>query len=286
MTTQEHAFTLDGFLLGGVDGSGVEWTVRSFDGWLDAPPMRTNRQPRAQQAGSWPATGHAAERLVEFTGLAICPDTHAMEDAARRLNAVLARGQVGPLSGSSRYGTLSTQVAVEEAPIFRTLSDRIGSYTVTVAASDPLLYGPPTFATASLASSTPGAGRQWPRVWPTDWGVPPGVTPGAVTIPNAGTAAYWPRLRIDGPVLNPVVTLVETGAWVRYSGDLLAGQWLDMDMASRRVLLQGQVSVRERVTSSGNWLAIPVSGGSIAWTADTADPAAVLSVWGYERAVS
>ena len=57
-------------------------------------------------------------------------------------------------------------------------------------------------------------------------------------------------------------------------------------MANRRVLLQGQVSVREKVTSSGNWLAIPIGGASIVWTADTADPAALLSVWGYEKAVS
>ena len=124
-------------------------------------------------------------------------------------------------------------------------------------------------------------------MWPTDWGIPEGVTPGAVSVPNAGTAAYWPRLRIDGPVLNPVVTLMETGAWVRINGAILAGQWVDMDMANRRVLLQGQVSIRHwPVTFSGNWLAVPVGSGSITWTADTADPAALLHVFGHERAVS
>ena len=166
------------------------------------------------------------------------------------------------------------------------LSGRHAAWSVTLAAPDPLLYGPPTYGSAGLASATPGAGLLYPLAYPLDYGLPPGVTPGAVSVPNAGTAAYWPRLRIDGPVLNPVVTLVESGAWVRYNGSLLAGQWLDWDMANRRVLLQGQVSVRQRVTSSGNWLAVPVGGGSVVWTADTADPAALLSVWGFERAVS
>lgn len=286
MSTQEHTFTLDGFLLTGVDAEGVEWTVAPTEGWHDGAPQRTNRQPKAQQPGSWPATGQKGERIVRLNGLATAPSVDVLEGAGRRLAAVLAGGQMGPLVGSSTYGTLSTQVQLEDAPTFRPLTDKTAAYTIAVAASDPLLYGLPTFATASLASATPGAGLQWPLSWPLDWGIPPGVTPGAVSVANAGTAAYWPRLRIDGPVLNPVVTLVETGAWVRYNGSLLAGQWLDLDMANRRVLLQGQVSVRQRVSSSGNWLAIPVGGGSITWTADTADPAALLSVWGYERAMS
>jgi hypothetical protein len=105
-------------------------------------------------------------------------------------------------------------------------------------------------------------------------------------VANAGTAPYWPRLRVDGPVTNPVVTLVESGAWVRFTGSLLAGQWLDLDMVNRRVLLQGQVSVRQNVSSSGDWLSVPPGGGSVTWSADTADPAALLSVWGYEMAVS
>jgi len=80
--------------------------------------------------------------------------------------------------------------------------------------------------------------------------------------------------------------MVETGAWVRYGGPVLTGQYLDFDMANRRVLLQGKVSVRPQVSSSGDWLAVPVGGGSVAWTDDGGDPAALLSVWGNEGAWS
>jgi len=110
------------------------------------------------------------------------------------------------------------------------------------------------------------------------------VTPGAVRVSNAGKAAYWPTLRVDGPSPNPTVSLVETGAWVRYGGTLLAGQWLDFDMANRRVLLNGQVSVRQLVSFSGDWLCVPPGGGSVAWTDDGGSSAALLSVWGTEGA--
>ena len=82
------------------------------------------------------------------------------------------------------------------------------------------------------------------------------------------------------------MTLVESGAWVRFTGSLLAGQFLDLDMANRRVLLQGQVSVRQSVSSAGDWFSVPPGGGSVTWGADGSGPDALLSVWGYEMAVS
>src|SRR5665647_816810 len=279
-------FTVADFALSGVDVLGVKWTTTTVRGWHGGPPMRSARQAKSQRAGSWPSQGHSGERIVTLTGVARADNTAAIEAAGRQFAAVLADGGAGDLVGVSDYGVLTAVVALDDEPSFELISGRHATWQLTLAAPDPLLYGPPTYGSASLASATPGAGRVWPRVWPTDWGIAPGVTPGARSVPNAGTAAYWPRLRIDGPVLNPVVTMVETGAWVRYNGSLLAGQWLDWDMANRRVLLQGRVSVREKVTSSGNWLAVPIGGASIAYTADTADPAARLHVFGHERAVS
>jgi len=73
---------------------------------------------------------------------------------------------------------------------------------------------------------------------------------------------------------------------MRYGAVLASGQWLDIDLANRRVLLQGQVSVRHNVTFYGDWLAVPPGGGSIVWTADVGDPAALLSAWTYEGAWS
>jgi len=46
------------------------------------------------------------------------------------------------------------------------------------------------------------------------------------------------------------------------------------------------VSVRQSVTFYGDWLSVQPGGGSITWTADSADPAAKLSVWGREGAWS
>ena len=165
------------------------------------------------------------------------------------------------------------------------LNELMFTWSVLVFAPDPLLYGTPSYGSANLTGGV-GTGLAYPLVYPRDYGVVAGQTPGSVVVPNGGTAAYWPRLRIDGPVPNPVVTLNETGDWVRFNGTVSKGQWLDFDLGARRVLLNGQVSLRQFVTSSGRWLMVPPGGGSISWAADAADPSASLSVWSYEGAWS
>lgn len=190
--------------------------------------------------------------------------------------------------GVSEALTLSGAAQIEDTPTSALVASdsrtvRQATWQVSVKLPDPLLYGPPTFDSTGL-SGVAGTGRAWPRVWLRDWGVLPGQTPGSIAVPNGGTAPYWPVLRIDGPVPNPVITLNETGDWIKYAGTVRAGQWLDIDCANRRVLLNGQVSQAARVTFSGRFLAVPVGGGSLSWNADGADPDALLSVFGREGA--
>ena len=285
MSNWPNTVTLGGVLLDVDDGTSFRVT-EDIPGWDDAPAIRDGLTSKAQQDGAWDGTGFDDARVVALAGLVDEATPQAAYAVLRALSALRPQSVHELVVVNAAIGSLSAMVRVTVGVKPAWIGDTAFEYTMTVTAPDPLKYGPPTFATANLSTSTPGAGKVYPVAYPVDYGIAPGVTPGAVSVANAGTAAYWPRLRILGPVTNPVVTLVESGAWVRYTGSLLAGQWLDLDMANRRVLLQGQVSVRQNVSSSGDWLAVPVGGGSVAWTDDGGDPAAKLSVWGYEGAFS
>ena len=285
MSIWPNTVTLGGVLLDVDDGTSFR-AVGDIPGWDDAPDIRDGLTAKAQQDGAWDGTGFDDARVVDVDGLVDEATPQAAYAVLRQLQALRPQSVQELVVVNAAIGSLSalTRVTVGVKPVW--YGDCAFEYTLTVTAPDPLKYGPATYGTATLSASTPGAGRVWPRVWPTDWGIPAGVTPGAVAVANAGSAAYWPRLRIDGPSLNPTVSMVETGAWVRYGGSLLAGQWLDLDMANRRVLLNGQVSVRQFVTSSGDWLAVPPGGASITWTDDSGSAVALLSMWGSEGAYS
>ena len=265
------------------DDDGDFRVVEKLSGWSGGAQVRSALKARAQQDGDWDATGLSGSRLISVEGFVSRGTATDAASTADQLSALHPRSAYEFVVDSDAVGTMSSMVRVTGAPVIDWVDDFSFTYSVQVTAPDPLKYGPETFASTGL-SGVSGTGRAWPRAWPRDWGVPAGQTPGAIAVPNAGTAAYWPTLRIDGPVDTPVVTLNETGDWVRYNGILAVGQYLDIDCANRSVLLNGFVSQAPKVTFSGRYLAIPVGGGSLSWNANSANPAALLSVTAREGA--
>lgn len=262
---------------------GGRFRLLELDGWLSVGQSR-NRESKSQQAGAYDSTGYVAALPITARG-------EAFYSPAASAQAALERRELVALAGGGRY-----EMTVVDASGLRSRVVECDSFTVTprtqwmyewafsATAVDPLLYGPVAFSQTGLSSAAGGTGLTFPLSFPLSFGVAGGVTPGVVPVANAGTSSYFPRLRIDGPVTNPVVTLAETGDRVKFTGTVAAGQWLDVDCARRRVLLNGVVSMRHKVSFTGAWLAVPVGGGTVSWTADTADPAASLSVWSYEGA--
>jgi hypothetical protein len=282
-TEQAHAFTLAGTQLTGTDVYGCLWTVETIDGWFDGADIRTDSTPKAGQDGNWLGTPLRSGLHPVLRGKVFAPSTTALELAARRLSAILT-SVTGTLSGISDAGEYTTTVQLADRPLFQPLSDIAAVWQLSLESTDPRLYGTALFYSTNLGTTGGGTGLPYPLAYPLDYGLAPGVVPGTLFLPNTGTISYPPRLRIDGPVTNPIVTLAETGDWVKYTGTIPDGSHLDLDAATRRVLLNGSVSHDYLVTYSGSWLAVPVGGGSLTWTADTADANALLSVWAYQGA--
>lgn len=286
--TGPNAITLGGFDMAYRDtGTNAGVDVSDIAGWFDLPEVRSSIMDRPAASGGLDGKPLYSSRVITLSG-ALTGATQGDAIAARdTLAGILYAGELITLTvDHDEVGELSVAVrpsgGINFAPAGGSTSME---FSITLTAPDPLKYGAESFASTDLSGQV-GTGRQYPLAYPLDYGVPQGQTSGAISVRNVGTAPYWPRLRIDGPVTNPVVTCNETGDWIRYEGSLLSGQWLDIDLGDRRVLLNGQVSVRQNVTSSGGWLFVPPSGASISWAADTADPAALLSVWSYEGAWS
>lgn len=286
MTGWRRAVAVGSFV---ADLDGSDFRVSRLTGWEGSASVRAEFENKAQQNGAWPSTPYYGPRVMQLAG--------DIEQASRvEAMAILDEINAIPLAYPVLMLVDDPNVGVRQAMVQR--SSEVAeewrspvrfSYTVSLTAVDPLKYGPEAFAQTTLAATGGGAGLVYPLAYPLDYGLAPGVTPGAITVANAGTASYFPRLRIDGGTLgvtNPVVSLVETGDFIRFNGTVGPGQHLDINWGlPRRVTIgDNPVSMRHKVTYSGNWLAVPVGGGSIAYSADDADPAAVLSVWSYEGA--
>lgn len=287
MTTWRRAVAIGTFVADS-DGSDFRAT-QSLAGWEDSAPVRLDVQDRAQQDGGWDAPGTYGARVISHQGVVQQASRAAALAVLDDLQALTPHTVHEFLVDDPFLGVRSAMVRVMTGATVEWSAPNRFRYSIQLLAPDPLKYGPEVFEQTSLTATGGGAGLAYPLAYPLDYGLAPGVTPGAITVANAGTASYFPRLRIDGGTLgvtNPVVTLVETGDVVRFNGMVAPGQHLDINWGvPRRVTLgDNPVSMRHKVTYSGNWLAVPVGGGSIAYSADDADPAALLSVWSYEGA--
>lgn len=267
------------------DGSDFRAT-QSLAGWEDSAPVRVDIQDRSQQDGGWDAMGNYGARIISHEGVVEQPSRAEALVVLDALQALAPHTTHEFLVDDPNIGVRSATVRVMQGAAVEWAAPHRFRYTIQLVAPDPLKYGPAVFATTTLAASAGGTGLVFPLAFPLDFGVPPGVTPGAIALANAGSASYFPRLRIDGPVTNPVVMLVETGDFVRFNGTVAAGQHLDINWGvPRRVTIgDNPVSMRHKVTYSGNWLAVPAGGGSLTWSADSFGDGHQLSAWGYEGA--
>lgn len=284
--TGPYSVILGGFEMAYRDtetNAGVD--VSDIAGWFDLPDVRSSIVDRVGTSGGFDGKPLYSSRVITLTGTLTGATQGEVIATRDTLAGILYTGDLITLTvDHEEVGELSVAARPSAAPNFAPAGGSTSmDFSITLTAPDPLKYGSLVFGSTDLSGQV-GTGLVYPRVYPLDYGVPQGQTPGSVPVGNTGEVAYWPRLRIDGPVTNPVVTCNETGDWVRYNGTVLAGQWLDILAADRRVLLNGVVSVRQNVTSHGSWLFVPPSGASFSWAADTADPAAALSVWSYEGA--
>jgi hypothetical protein len=103
------------------------------------------------------------------------------------------------------------------------------------------------------------------------------VTSGRATITNAGTKDAGLTLRVDGPVVEPRISLLTDAGTttLRLWLTLTAGQWVDIDTAARTVYLNGTASRRGQ--ASGGWPVLPSGTAELAFDASAYDPAAALT---------
>lgn len=263
----------------------------SLAGWGDAPPIRLAADDRTQQHGGWDASGFFSARVINYQGSVSQSTREAALERVDELQALWPTSLQMFSVIDPFIGVRSAMVRVLQGAAIDWVNPTTFRYTMQLRAADMLKYGDAWYDFTTLASAAVGTGRVWPRVWPRDWGVPAGATPGSVSVPNAGKAPYWTRLRIDGPVTNPVIRVQETGDSLRLiqpDGDdvtISAGQWFDIDSGERHVTFGANADdVRYLADVTGTWLAVPPGGATFTFEADGGTTDTTLSVYGYEGA--
>lgn len=104
---------------------------------------------------------------------------------------------------------------------------------------------------------------------------------GQASIVNLGDEYAAPRYRIDGPITNPTIRNGTTGEELRLLYTLAAGEWLDIDVRLKTVLLGGAADRYRAVQFPGSkwWKLAPGSNDVRLLATSYSTPAALTVYW-------
>lgn len=266
----------DDVVLGQFDAAGVKWSINKFDGYDGSPGSTVDLTQRARGHGATASEAYLTARYMTIEGKIRAQSLDALEQAAKQLTRAV-KLDLFQMLVSEKRGVKQLMVRRKGDVVVDPITDTIATYSLLLAADDPLKYGDLVTATTLLPSSTGGMVR--PSTWPRTW---TGVSNnGVIRVNNAGDeqAPVW--LRIDGPIPAGGWTITHQGKeqalTFASSLALAAGEFVTVDMENREVLAQGQAPRAGYVTSRG-WFDLDPGDNDIAFSAANFSPTAQLTV--------
>ncbi|MDG4796220.1 hypothetical protein [Micromonospora sp. WMMD1082] len=248
-----------------------------------------NCQVRAEQGGdrawahgSWSGVEWQAERVVPINILIDvgANDIAATIEARHALAAAFRASHVDlPLTfalGGREYLLWGRPRMVE--PTMDLLG--VGKAWVRAAfvALDPMIYSATEHEVGPVSLPTWSGGLTVPLTVP--FTVPATQVGGLDDLSTAGTVEVGLRLRVDGPVPQPRITITDPdGAATTLRVDITvpSGQWLDIDTQARTVLLNGDPAASRRGQAVGEFPLLQLGTSQLRFAA-AEEAAGTLSV--------
>lgn len=265
--------TIGDVTLGETDSFNVEWYFLDLDGW-EPPDSTVQMTQRAGADGGWGSPAFAQSGAFTITGAAVAPDRPTLIAAQDRLvgAASIAAQQISVTTGgATRYSVAQRQAR----PQFTQTGDVYTQFALSFVAEDPRKFATDLTGTTALPAST--GGLTIPFTVP--FAINSTVISGIVALTNPGNANGPVKIRINGPVTGPQITHVASGAQLIFASsyNLLAGNWLEIDMDARTVLENGQAERLLYVNEYG-WSSFEPGGNEWAYTAISYNSSTTMQV--------
>lgn len=271
---------LGDMLFNTIDETGTVWTITDIDGWWTIPESEIPSSERSREEnGSYDENGRYLSRSLVLSGVFLPSSIDQLEasrsklitavDAVRRtvdlrVDETPPRRMTVRLSGKTHIDTVRQSGLTE--------------FTVELHAPDPIkysldeMYQPDTGLREpiSVGAGTQSVGRTYPRDYDTDtdnlreYGLL--GSPNAFRLVNEGNYPSPPFFRITGPVTNPRIEHIETGEKLEFVLTLQDGEYLDVNVKEKTVLLNGAVSRRGSMTFNSEWFYLPPGTNSLRYT--------------------
>lgn len=264
---------LGGVTFGEVDTAGTHWHCATIDGW-DSPDVRTTITQREADHGAWQGPVYLNERVITLAGKLVAPDRATLDASIDQL--LVAAGLTDTVL--TVHETIPKQAVVRRSGkvLAQRLTPTVLDYSVQVTAGDPRRYAT-TDTTVVLRLPSITGGLAFPVMFPASF--PATVVAGDQVITNQGTMQARPHMVINGPVSQPLIAVTGpdgTAGSLLYSGDIAAGDWLDLDCDGHTAYYNSVASRRALI--SGAWPVLDPGQSQISFRAGAYSATATLTV--------
>ena len=251
-TTLDIAWSLDVVQFNASSGL---WThvvdEQASQGWHSSPGVRTDRQPRLQDHGSWRGPNYRSGKVVVLKGWTEAVDRTALAAARRELAALCSDPttlyqlrRVDARDGTDYYMEVELDDAVEIVHKTSRVADggyleweiqvaSIDGVKYHTASPDPLQVPPPVPPTGGLNFT---GGMDY--TGGLDFGV--SGSNSIFTLTNPGTAPMYPVFEVFGPANGFEIRRLDTGKRLQQSREVLAGETAILDLRDKTSYINGQ----------------------------------------------
>lgn len=241
-------------------GPDTEYVVTDWNPWKrQTRAAYTGDNPYADGSWSGPEFLEPAQINLSVHAVGNTPDhwwelQTALMDALRPIRTEPVEAEVHWRNGSQDFMMFARPRVLD--PEVKNMNTGDVTSVCSLQALDPAIYSSEEFS-VTVGVLTRSGGLVTPFYTP--FTIHTTVIDGEAEIFNGGSATAYLRIRIDGPVTDPTVTVVTPDGAMSMSFDveLSEGEWLDIDTKEQSVILNGSVSRLNQM--SGTWVYIPAN---------------------------
>lgn len=266
-----------------VIGDGSRFDLKLLTGLASAPAVAASDVKFARRDGAAAGSDYLSPRVATLRVEIVDEADSSLDSKISSLvsSFMPSRSESGlglQLPGVAGGSTVFLNARVRKRDIRHDLRLANGVATVDfqLLATDPRLYG--ETLESSLVSAAPDSvpGASFNQTFDLSFGG--GVAPGSVTVSNGGNYDAPATYRITGPVTDPAVTNNTTGQAFSLTTTLTAGNYVDIDTATRTVLYNGATNYYSKLDAGSDLFDLVPGANELRLTRTGAD-AATLTVF-------
>lgn len=252
LNLEEYQYADNGVLLNG-SANGLPFVdVESVSG-LDSAPYRSQTHDREGVDGGYVDAEFETIRTITLEGFIYTVPT-STEAYLDQLKANFAPTKVAkPFYFQTDAGQ---RVAWGKSLGINYVKDQqrrlgIHEFQIQILCNDPRTYEPNLVSNSTELEAVVTTGRTYPKTYPLLYGA--AASDNALTLTLGGNRLTPGKLRINGPVINPSIIYDNTGSIFDFNTTIDTGDYIEIDLSNRSVLLNGITPRRNIMTLTGTW---------------------------------